>query len=111
LALNVRAIYTWAHSLDNTSSTFTDGGSNNDNLGYLDSFNHKLDHGNSDFDQRQRAVATVVWEIPFAKHLTGAAKLIADNWTLLTRSTPRPAHRSPCSTATTPTTPARARAL
>jgi len=80
--LTVRGDYTWSHSLDNTSSTFTDGGSNNDNLGYFDPWNKRLDHGSSDFDQRQRGIATIVWQIPYAKNLTGAAKFLGDNWTL-----------------------------
>ena len=82
--LTVRGDYTWSHSTDNTSSTFTDGYSNNDNLGYLDPYNHALDHGNSDFDQKNRVAAAIVWEIPYAKRMNGAAKMIADNWTLST---------------------------
>ena len=82
--INIRGDYTWSHSTDNTSSTFTDGGSNNDNLGYLDPYNHALDHGNSDFDQRHRVAAAIVWNLPFAKTLTGTAKMLADNWTVST---------------------------
>lgn len=80
--LNVRGDYTWSHSIDNTSSTFTDGASNDVNLGYLDPWQKGLDKGNSDFDQKHRIAATVAWEIPFAKHTTGVTKLLADNWTL-----------------------------
>jgi hypothetical protein len=85
--LTVRADYTWSHSLDNTSSTFTDGGSNNDNLGYLDPWNKRLDHGSSDFDQRQRAAIAMFWVVPFGKNRSGAAKLIADGWTASTTFT------------------------
>jgi hypothetical protein len=80
--LTVRGDYTWSHSLDNTSSTFTDGASNDDNLGYLNPWNKKLDHGSSDFDQRHRGLATIIWAIPYGKNLTGAAKFLGDNWTL-----------------------------
>ncbi len=82
--VNVRADYTWSHSIDNTSSTFTDGGSNNDNLGYLDPFNHALDRGTSDFDQKHRVTTAIVWAVPYAKHLTGATKMLLDNWTFST---------------------------
>ncbi|MGA2806888.1 MAG: carboxypeptidase regulatory-like domain-containing protein [Terracidiphilus sp.] len=82
--LNVRGDYTWSHSTDNTSSTFTDGGSNNDNLGYTDPFNKALDYGPSDFDQRQRVAAALIWEVPFGSHLTGTARRVADNWTIST---------------------------
>jgi hypothetical protein len=82
--LQVRADYTWSHSIDNSSSAFSE--SNNEGgggvLGYIDPWNHRLDRGSSNFDQRQRAIATVIWEIPYGKHLTGAAKILADNWTL-----------------------------
>jgi hypothetical protein len=82
--LTVRADYTYSHSIDNTSSTFTDGGSNDDNLGYLDPFNHGLDRGSSDFDQRQRAAVAMFWVVPFGKNLNGAAKSVAGGWTLST---------------------------
>jgi hypothetical protein len=82
---SVRGDYTWSHSLDNTSSAFSDSGNEAGGglvLGYLDPFNKRLDHGNSDFDQTNRAAITVVWEVPFAKHLTGMAKMLGDNWTI-----------------------------
>lgn len=83
--LSVRADYTWSHSIDNTSSTFSDSGNTGGGglvLGYTDPFNKRLDRGNSDFDQKQRMSAFVVWEIPFAKHTTGVTKMLADNWTI-----------------------------
>jgi hypothetical protein len=82
--LNVRGDYTFARSIDNTSSTFTDGYSNNDNLGYLDPFNKALDRGPSDYDQKHRFTSAIVWNVPFGKTLTGPAKLLGDNWTLST---------------------------
>jgi hypothetical protein len=82
--LNIRGDYTYSHSEDNTSSTFTDGGSNDDNLGYLDSFNHGLDRGSSDFDQRHRVAAAIVWVVPYGKNLAGGSKMVADGWTLST---------------------------
>jgi hypothetical protein len=82
--LNVRGDYTFSHSIDDSSSTFTDGGSNYDNLGYLDPFNKALDRGSSDFDVRHRVAAALIWEVPFASHLTGVSKKVADNWTFST---------------------------
>jgi hypothetical protein len=81
--LTIRGDYTYSHSIDNTSSTFTDG-SNNDNLGYLDPFNKALDRGNSDFDQKHRVAAAIIWAVPYAKNLSGAAKMLLDNWTVAT---------------------------
>lgn len=85
--LTVRGDYTWAHSIDNTSSTFTDGGSNNDDLGYIDPWNKALDRGSSDFDQRHRAAVALFWDVPFGKSLTGPATILTKGWTLGTTFT------------------------
>ena len=69
--LSLVANYTWAHSTDNLSSTFSDstGGASNGigNLGYLDPRNPRLDWGNSDFDIRHRVVVSPVWTTPWYK--------------------------------------------
>jgi outer membrane receptor protein involved in Fe transport len=65
--LTIQGNYTWAHGIDNLSSTFSDAG-NNYNLGLLDPFNPGLDKGSADFDIRQRFVASAVWEMPYFKH-------------------------------------------
>lgn len=62
--LSFAANYTWAHTIDNLSSTFSEG-SNNFNLGLLDPFNPALDKGNADFDIRHRFVFSGVWASPF----------------------------------------------
>ncbi len=70
--VSLNANYTWAHSLDNLSSTFSEiygGQSGVYYLGYLDGFNPKLDYGNSDYDIRQRFVLSGSWDIPWGKHL------------------------------------------
>jgi hypothetical protein len=62
--------YTWSHSLDNLSSTFSEtygGLSGAYYLGYLDAFNPRLDYGNSDFDIRHRFVVSGSWELPWLK--------------------------------------------
>ena len=78
--IGVQANYTFGHSIDNTSSTFTDGGSNDDNLGYLDPFNHGLDRGNSDFDQQHRVTAALWWTVPFFNHSNALTKAAAGGW-------------------------------
>jgi len=85
--LTIRADYTYSHSIDNTSSTFTDGGSNNDDLGYLDPWNKGLDRGASDFDQRQRAAIAMFWVVPFGEHLSGLSKTLLGGWTASTTFT------------------------
>ena len=85
--LNVRADYTFSHSIDNTSSAFSDSGNEAGGglvLGYLDPWNKALDRGSSDFDQKHRVAVAIVWTIPYGKTLTGVSKMLLDNWTLST---------------------------
>ncbi len=65
--LGVTANYTWAHALDNLSSTFSDGTPGFYQLGYLDAFNPKLNYGNSDFDVRHRFVFSGTWDLPWLR--------------------------------------------
>ncbi len=58
------ASYTWSHSIDTLSSTFSDEVVNN-GLGYLDPFNPGLDKGNSDYDARHRLSVSAVVPLPF----------------------------------------------
>jgi outer membrane receptor protein involved in Fe transport len=79
--LSFHSSYTYAHSIDNISSTFSES-NNNANLGLLDPFNPKIDKGNSDFDQRHRFVFSGTWDIPFARNMSGVKKLFLDGWTV-----------------------------
>lgn len=78
--LSLHSSYTYAHAIDNISSTFSES-NNNANLGLLDPFNPKIDKGNSDFDLHHRFVFSGTWDIPFARNMTGAAKGFLDGWT------------------------------
>lgn len=87
--------YTYAHSIDNTSSTFTDGASNADvgGVAYFDPYNHGLDRGNSDFDVKHRISIATLWAIPYASHTTGFTRAALDGWEiggLFTASTGTP---------------------
>ena len=66
--VGLNANYTYSHSLDNISSTFTDGYETNYGLGYVDAFNPRLNYGNSDFDIRHRLNIAATWEVPYLKH-------------------------------------------
>lgn len=79
LGLTLRANYTWSHSLDDLSDTFSSSG-NQFNLGYTDFLNPNTDYGNSEFDIRHRVVISGIWEVPFARSLHGAAKYALDGW-------------------------------
>lgn len=64
VGLQLTANYTYAHAMDNLSSTFSES-ANNFNLGFLDPFSPGLDRGNADFDVRHRFVFSGLWEPTF----------------------------------------------
>lgn len=84
--LNFIANYTWAHSLDDLSSTFADssqGGSGYiGNLGYLDPTHPMLDWGSSDFDITHRIVLSPIWQTPWFRRGHGLLAEVAGNWTV-----------------------------
>ena len=61
------ASYTYSHSIDTLSSTFSDEVANN-GLGYLDPFKPALDKGNSDYDARHRISISAVVPLPIFKN-------------------------------------------
>jgi hypothetical protein len=82
------ANYTWAHSLDDISSTFSDslqGGSGNGygSLGYTLFSDPKLDWGNSDYDVRNRFVVSPIWETPWYKSGSGLRREALGGWSLV----------------------------
>ncbi len=80
--LTLRANYTWSHSIDDASSTFT--ASDNlavANLGLLDPLHPSLDRGDSDFDVRHRVVVAAVWQSPFFSK-PGLTNLMLGGWNL-----------------------------
>ena len=81
--ITLTANYTWSHSIDNLSSTFSDGYWGNYWLGYTDFFNPTLDQGNSDFDLRHRFVASMIWDLPWMKNSSNAvAREALGGWSL-----------------------------
>ncbi|MGA9584994.1 MAG: TonB-dependent receptor, partial [Terracidiphilus sp.] len=82
--LGIVANYTWSHSLDDLSSTFSDssqGGSGYiGNLGYLDPLNPMLDWASSDFDVPNRLVVSPIWQTPWFKNGNGLMGEIAGGW-------------------------------
>ncbi len=83
--LSIVSNYTWAHALDNLSSTFTEssGGSNGiGNLGYLNPAIPSLDYGNSDFDVRHRYVLSAIWNEPLFSSGKGWQRQVLGGWNL-----------------------------
>ncbi|HTR24839.1 MAG TPA: TonB-dependent receptor [Terriglobales bacterium] len=83
--LSLVANWTWAHALDDISSTFSDslqGGSGYiGSLGYTDPFNPKLDWGPADYDVRHRLVISPIWETPWYKSGHSVASEVLGGWT------------------------------
>jgi outer membrane receptor protein involved in Fe transport len=79
--LQFTARYTYGHSLDNLSTTFSES-ANNFNLGLLDPFNPRLDYGDSDYDIRHRFAGSISWEVPFKWFDSGWQKQVFGGWQL-----------------------------
>ncbi len=62
--LSLVANYTFSHATDDLSTTFSETSAGDFALGYTDPFNPSLDHGNSDFDIRQRLVLAPIYRTP-----------------------------------------------
>jgi len=77
--LNFTVNYTWSHTIDNLSSTFSET-PQTENLGLLDPFIPSLDKGNADYDARHRVAISAVWDLPYAKETHGWVKQVLDGW-------------------------------
>ncbi|HYG97684.1 MAG TPA: carboxypeptidase regulatory-like domain-containing protein [Terriglobales bacterium] len=77
--LTLTTNYTWAHAIDNLSTTFSET-TNNLNLGYMNPFFPGLDRGNADFDVRHRVVVSALWETPWLRNDRGIAGQILGGW-------------------------------
>jgi len=79
--------YTWSHSLDDLSSTFSDslqgGSSYLGSLGYTDFTHPKLDWGSSDYDIRNRFVLSPIWETPWFKGGQSFTGHVLGGWSLV----------------------------
>ncbi len=69
--LNFTANYTWSHSIDNLSNTFSEGSNGTFQLGYTDPFNPARDKGNSEYDVRHRVVISGIWNMPWGSNANG----------------------------------------
>ncbi len=75
------ANYTWAHSLDDLSSTFSES-TTQDSLGYTDYLKPTLDWGSSDYDVRHRIVISPIWQTPWFRSGRGFETQVLGGWTV-----------------------------
>jgi hypothetical protein len=73
--LTAQLNYTWAHGTDNV-------GGGQSGFGTVPDISSKLDHGNSVYDVRHRAAATLFYELPFGKGANGARAMVIKSWQL-----------------------------
>ncbi|MCU1312513.1 MAG: Oar protein [Acidobacteriaceae bacterium] len=81
--LSLVANYTYGHSIDDVSSTFSESNSASNgvgNLGYLNPTAPYLDRGSSDFDVRHRFVLAPIWATPWFKNRRSLMGEVAGNW-------------------------------
>ncbi|MGI9167914.1 MAG: carboxypeptidase regulatory-like domain-containing protein [Pyrinomonadaceae bacterium] len=79
LGLTYTARYTYSIARDNLSSTFSDNSAFN--LGFVDTYDPKLDYGLADFDVRHRFSSSFNYEVPY-KADSAAAKYLLSGWSL-----------------------------
>ena len=79
--LSIIANYTYSHTLDDLSSTFSDSLSAA-SLGYTDYTHPQLDYGSSDFDIRQRFVLSPIWQTPWFKTGRGFMTQALGGWNI-----------------------------
>jgi hypothetical protein len=77
--LTLRFNYTWSHTFDELSDTFSSSG-NQFNLGYTNAFQPMNDYSSAQFDNRHRVALTAVYDVPFARGMHGVAKKVLDGW-------------------------------
>jgi hypothetical protein len=83
--ITLQTNYTYAHSLDNLSSTFSESSTSSNglgNLGYTNPADVWLDYGNSDFDIRHRLALSATWQEPFLKTGKGIARKVGGGWSI-----------------------------
>jgi hypothetical protein len=76
--------YTWSHSLDDLSSTFSDtlGPTYVGSLGYTNVLDPKLDWGNSDFNVGNRIAASPLWVTPWFNSGSGLERQVLGGYTI-----------------------------
>ena len=79
--LTLVANYTYAHSLDDLSQTFSDDLAQG-SLGYTSFTDPKLDYGSSDFDVRHRIVLSPIWQTPWFRNGSGWQREALGSWTI-----------------------------
>ena len=79
--VTIVANYTYAHSLDDLSDTFS-GSLSQGSIGYTDPTHPQLDYGSSDYDIRHRLVLSPIWQTPWFKSGHGFLPNALGGWNI-----------------------------
>ena len=79
--LTLIANYTWAHALDDLSSTFSES-ETAASLGYTNFTDPLLDYASADYDIRHRVVISPIWNTPWYKDGKGILGETLGGWTI-----------------------------
>jgi outer membrane receptor protein involved in Fe transport len=71
--LSFQLAYTYSHALDYASFNSSSGG-----LAFMDSYNHRLDYGNADFNVPSRFAGSATYLLPF--RASGALRQAVEGW-------------------------------
>ncbi len=82
--LNLLMSYTWSKSISGPSDVGGLVGGGNFGATGLDPLNPRADRSLSAFDIPHRFVGTALWDVPFARHMTGYKKLLLDGFQVST---------------------------
>ena len=74
--LNLTTAYTWSHMIDDITETVNRGGCGCQSARLRGAY----ERGDSVEDLRHRVIVGGIWEIPWGKHLTGAAGAVLGGW-------------------------------
>jgi hypothetical protein len=79
--VSIVANYTYSHSLDDLSTTFSESLSNA-SLGYTNYADPRLDYASSDYDIRQRFVLSPIWQTPWFNSGKGFLTQTLGGWNI-----------------------------
>ena len=86
---SLQSAYTWSRTEDTTqASTFFSDATNGTTVAFPE-FDPDYNKGPSDWDTPHNLVMNLVWDVPFARSLTGVGKALLDGWQVTGISTVR----------------------
>ncbi|HEX3323431.1 MAG TPA: TonB-dependent receptor [Terriglobales bacterium] len=81
--LQLNANYTWARSIDNSTSFFNDSSfDSNGDFGFSNPYNPRADKASSSNDIHHRLAINYSWEVPWTRNMKGISGTLLGGWTV-----------------------------